>query len=103
MTVAALVGMNRHRVVSRVATDTEGGVQDMAETGCCPMINMEVGGRSPLVLVAVQAVYRGLVRGGVGDNQLYHRAYVVVAGAATVSADSVLGQDLRKGANDVAV
>lgn len=75
------------------------------------MIDVEVGGRRPLVLMAVQAMHGALV--GV-INEHYHRVhgrrYVsidvefgVMAGAAAIDPDGMLSQDLGKGANDVAI
>ena len=102
VTIAALVGMDRHRVACRVTADTEGVVPDGVEAGG-RVINVEVGGRRPLVLMAIQTVHRGLVRGVVGDNHLDGRVCIVMAGATTVDADGVLGQNLDKVADHMAV
>ena len=75
------------------------------------MVDMEVSGRRPLVLMAGQAVDSSLV--GITDNHLYrgdsklgHRIDValgVMAGAAAINPNGMLGQDLHKGTDDMAI
>ena len=67
MAVAALVGMDRHRGIGWMAADTEGGVEDVAQGGVVDVVGM--GGRGLLVVMAVEAVYRGVV--GVFDDILH--------------------------------
>lgn len=113
MTIGTPVLMDRHRVIGRVTNYTERGVQDMAKASG-GVIGMEVRRRGSLVLMAVQAVHRVLMRGGIGNNHLHPDpgrrigkgidvTVGVMTGGATVRTIGVLDQDLLKGVNDMAV
>lgn len=100
--IAALVGMDGHRVACRVTADTEGCIPDGVKAGG-GVVNVEVGGRRSLVLMAIQTVHRALVRAVVGDDHLDGRVGFVMAGAATIDTNGVLGQNLGKVADHMAV
>ena len=106
MAVATLVGVNRHRVVGWMATNTERGVEDMAKTGG-RVVDAEMGARILLILMAVQAVNRGVI--GIHNHHLHsspgwsYRVDVPAGIMTGATPTKVGGQDICKGSNRVTV
>lgn len=107
--VAALIGVDSHRVIGRMTADTEPSIKDVTEAfRCSSMINVEMSGWRLLVQMTTQAVYCALI--GVFDDHLHRSACwggwidvavgVMALKAATGFMDS---QDFSKGANRMAV
>lgn len=98
--VAAFVGMDRHRVVGRMATDAERGVDDVTQAWGGAMVDADMGVGRFLILMATQTEDRGLI--GIGDDHLHRGlgggeqadfAGGVVAGDAAVVIVGMGGQD----------
>lgn len=68
VTVAALLGMDGHRVVGGMAANTEGGVEDMAQARGGAVINSAMRQRGLSVYMTAEAVDRGLI--GIGNDHL---------------------------------
>lgn len=105
--VAALVGMDSHWVVCRVAANTEGGVEDVGQAAC-RVINGEMGSRGLFVHVAVQTLNCRLI--GVGDHHRHCDAGgcngvdVTVGVMALDTAPGLVdGQDFGKSTDRMAV
>lgn len=99
--ITALIGMNGHRVIGLMTTNTKRGVKDMAQARRRPMIDADMGQRRFLVQMTAEAEHRGLV--GVGDDHLHcsvsGRKHVdittgVMASDAAVSPIGMGGQNI---------
>ena len=103
VTIAALIRVDLHRVVDKMATNTERRVEDMAEA--CrfgTMIDTDMGQGGFSVLMTTQTVHRGLV--GIGNNHRHGDACWsqqaditggVMAGDAAIKVIGMGGQDIR--------
>lgn len=59
MAVAALIAVNRHRVIDRMTADTERGVKNMTETfRLCSMIYVQMNGWGNFIHVTIHTIHR---------------------------------------------